>query len=50
MELRAWPRHFNWGNGFIGTQIHLPPKISFSSDFGHFIREMLENVKIVGIF
>ena len=25
------------GDGFMGTQAHLPPKFSFSSDFGHFI-------------
>ena len=31
--------------GFIGTQTHLPPKFSFSSDFGHFILKMLENTK-----
>ena len=34
---RASPRRFVWGNEFIGTQVHLPPKFSFSSDFGHFI-------------
>ena len=33
------------GDGFMGTQIHLPPKFSFSSDFGHFILKMLENIK-----
>ena len=31
------------GHGFIGTQTHLPPKFSFSSDFGHFILKMVEN-------
>ena len=25
----------------MGTQTHLPPKFSFSSDFGHFILKML---------
>ena len=33
------------GVGFIGTQTHLSPKFSFSSDFGHFILKMLENAK-----
>ena len=33
------------GDGLMGTQTHLLPKFSFSSDFGHFIWEMLENVK-----
>ena len=28
---------FGGGDGFIGTQTHLPPKLSFYSDFGHFI-------------
>ena len=32
------------GDGFMGTQTHLPPKFSFSSDFGHFIWKM-ENAK-----
>ena len=36
---RASPRSFVWGDGFIGTQTHLPQKFSFSSDFGHFIFE-----------
>ena len=40
----ASPRNFVWGNGFIGTQSHLPPKFSFS-DFGHFILKMVENAK-----
>ena len=31
---------FGGGGGFIGTQTHLPPKFSFSSDFGHFILKM----------
>ena len=34
---------------FIGTQTHLspiPPKISFSSDFGHFILKRLENENV----
>ena len=30
---------------FIGTKTYLPPKFSFSSDFGHFIWKMLENTK-----
>ena len=34
------------GVGFISTQSHLPPKFSFSSDFGHFILKILENAKI----
>ena len=34
-----------WGDGFIGTQTHLPQNISFSSDFGHFILKMVENAK-----
>ena len=38
-------RSFVWGDGFIGTQAHLLPKVSFSSDFGHFILKMLENAK-----
>ena len=29
----------------MGTEVHLPPKFSFSSDFGHFILKMLENAK-----
>ena len=33
--------------GFIGTQTHLPPKFSFSSDFGHFIFKMSENAKFL---
>ena len=33
------------GGGFMGTEIHLPQKFSFSSDFGHFILKMLENAK-----
>ena len=33
------------GDGFIGIQTHLPPKLSFSSDFGHFILKMVENAK-----
>ena len=39
------PRSFVWGDGFIGIQTHLPPKLSFSSDFGHFILKMVENAK-----
>ena len=30
----------------IGTQTHLPPKFSFSSDFGNFILKMLENARM----
>ena len=33
------------GDGIIGSQVHLPPKFSFSPDFGHFIWKMLENAK-----
>ena len=33
------------GDGFMGTEVHLPPKFSFFSDFGHFILNMLENAK-----
>ena len=29
----------------MGTEVHLPPKFSFSSDFGHFVLKMLENAK-----
>ena len=29
----------------MGTEVHLLKKISFSSDFGHFILKMLENAK-----
>ena len=32
-------------NGFMGTQTHLPPTFSFSSDFVHFILKMLKNAK-----
>ena len=35
-----------WGDGFIGTQTHLPPKLNFSSDFGHFILKMVVNAKL----
>ena len=42
----ASPPSFIWGDGFMGTQTHLPPKFSFSSDFGHFILKMLENAKL----
>ena len=41
----ASPRSFDRGVGFIYTQTHLPPKFSFSSDFGHFILKMLENTE-----
>ena len=33
-----------FGEGRI-SETHLPQKFSFSSDFGHFILEMLENAK-----
>ena len=33
-----------WGDRFIGTKTHLPPKFSFSLDFGHF-RYFENNVK-----
>ena len=41
----ASPRSFVWWGVFICTQTHLPPKFSFSSDFGHFILTMVENAK-----
>ena len=37
---------FGGGDGFIGTQTHLPPKFSFSSDFDHLILNMVENAKL----
>ena len=33
------------GDGFTGTEVHLPQKFSFSSDLGHFILKMLEDAK-----
>ena len=45
----ASPRSFVWGDWFIGTQTHLPPKFSFSSDFDHFILKMVENAKFSGV-
>ena len=33
----------------MGTQTHLPPKFSFSSDFGHFIFKMVENAKFSSV-
>ena len=39
----------NLGDGFMGTQTHLPPKFIFSSDFGHFISKMLENAKFANV-
>ena len=33
---------FCLGDGFIGTETHLPPKFSLPSDFGHFILTMVE--------
>ena len=35
------------GDGFIGTQINLPPKFGSSSDFGHFILKMVENAEFL---
>ena len=50
-QARASPYEILIGGGggqiYIGTQTHLPPKFSFSSDFGHFIWKMLENAKNV---
>ena len=37
------------GDGFMGTQTHLPPKFSLSSDFGHFISKMLDNAKVANV-
>ena len=31
----------------MGTQTHLPPKFSVTSDFGHFILKMLKNAKFL---
>ena len=36
---------FGGGGRFLGTQPNLPPKLSLSSDFGHFILKMLKNAK-----
>ena len=44
MVPRASPKKF-MGDGFRGTQTHIIPKFSFSSDCGHFIMKMLENAK-----
>ena len=33
----------------MDTQTHLPPKFSFSSDFGHFILKMLENAIVANV-
>ena len=33
------------GDGFMGTETNLPPKLMFSSDFSHFILEMLDYAK-----
>ena len=38
---------FFGGDGFIGSQAHLPPKFNLSFDFGHFISKMLENAKML---
>ena len=37
---------FGGGDGFIGTQTHLPQKVGFSSDFSHFILKMVKNVNL----
>ena len=37
------------GKRFMGTQTHLPPKFSFSTDFGHFISKVLENAKFANV-
>ena len=39
-SMPQWRRHevLFEEDGFIGTQTHLPPKFSFSSDFGYFIQ------------
>ena len=43
---KAPSQSFDWGGGRmhkcigLGTQTHLPPKFSFSSDFGHYILKM----------
>ena len=36
----APPRNFRWGDEFMGTHTHLPPKVSFSSDFGNFFENV----------
>ena len=33
---------YSWA---VGTEVHLPPKLSFFSDFGHFILKVLESAK-----
>ena len=43
----ALSQSFVWGDKCMGTQIHLPPKSSLSSDFNHFILKLLENAKFV---
>ena len=35
------------GAVFMGTQTNLPPKLVFSSDFGHFILNMLDHAKLL---
>ena len=37
----ASPLSFVGGDGSIGTQTYLAPKLSFSSDFGNFILKMV---------
>ena len=44
---RAFPRSFDYGVGFIGTQTHLHPKFNFSSDFGYFYLENVGKCKIL---
>ena len=49
MDMMQERRHevlIGGGGGFMGTQTHLPPKFSFSSDFGHLILKILENAKL----
>ena len=42
---------FSWGGGgrFIGIQTHIPPKFSFSLDFGDFILHLLEHIFVIPI-
>ena len=41
----ASPQIFDWGGRIQVSQNHLPPNSNFSSDFTHFILEILENPK-----
>ena len=48
------PRQVLFGGGgtdswAVGAQTHLPPKFSFSSDFGLFISKMLKNAKFANV-